>query len=222
MHDFVERLGYVVPGHLCHEHVDDLAHPFAASSNCELRDCAIEIGTVVKEEAVRLKLTLSDKSTLLPDNPTTREAVRALNDIGVTIKTAKQGDDVGVGMTANGSRNNATLDNRGSKAKRRAERNQKMCKTNKQALRIICPGVGLQQNYGHTAMGASAKQVEQMRSNLKCATHLGGTRSCIATTIALLLGSDKDPQASTKVDQINTWHDIWTNATMGKKKRIRT
>ena len=63
--EFVQALGYVVPGSVCEEHIDDLSHFVAIKSRMQLFHDAAKIGKAVKVGTAKLGLTLSCKSTLL-------------------------------------------------------------------------------------------------------------------------------------------------------------
>ena len=76
--DLLDRLSKVDPEYPCAEHVDDLSHVLVADTEAELKVKLLTAGRIVGQEVTRLKLKLSDKSTLLPDIPVTRTVARIL------------------------------------------------------------------------------------------------------------------------------------------------
>ena len=60
-----------------------------------------------------------------------------------------------------------------------------------------------------------------MRKDMKKASHLGGTASCLTSTLAWLFGQFKDPAVALKVEQLSHWFDIWQYSSQGERKRIR-
>ena len=66
--EFVQALGYVVPGSVCEEHIDDLSHFVMNKSRVQLFQDAAKIGRAVKVGTAELGLTLSCKSTLLAND----------------------------------------------------------------------------------------------------------------------------------------------------------
>ena len=65
----------------------------------ELKAKLLKAGRLVGDEVKRLHLTLSDKSTLLPQNEVTRAVALKLSEEGIPVETAKTCDDVGVQMS---------------------------------------------------------------------------------------------------------------------------
>ena len=64
MFTFVQSLGYILPGSVCYEHVDDLSHVLQASSKAQLYNKAIEVGQAVEKGIKDLDLRLADNSVL--------------------------------------------------------------------------------------------------------------------------------------------------------------
>ena len=106
------KLSVVDPGFPCSSHVDDLSHVLIGESETDLRGKLLKAGRLVGAETKTLQLDLSEKSTLLPDNPNTRAVVKILFEEGVQLETGKICDDVGVQMTGNGNRRASTLNKR--------------------------------------------------------------------------------------------------------------
>ncbi len=82
-------------------------------------------------------------------------------------------------------------------------------------------GTQPQQAYGHVAQGASPIQVNNMRRNTKLGTTMGGTKSCITSTIAWFYSCNKDPGVGIRVEQLVEWIDIWEGFDDNKRTRIR-
>ena len=94
--DLMEKLSNVDPEFPCFSHVDDLSHVLVGETGGELKAKLLQAGRLVGGEVKRLHLTLSEKSTLLPQNEITRAVALKLSEEGIPLKTAKMCDDVGV------------------------------------------------------------------------------------------------------------------------------
>ena len=64
LYDLVEALGYVLPGAVCYEHVDDLSHQLASGSKNFLRQQAITVAELVQAGVEALDIRLSHKSVI--------------------------------------------------------------------------------------------------------------------------------------------------------------
>ncbi len=73
--DFVQSLGYIMPGSICHEHVDDLSHVLTCKSKSHLFNKAVEIGLAVKQGVQELDLQLADKSAITTNSNAIAKAV---------------------------------------------------------------------------------------------------------------------------------------------------
>ena len=134
------------------------------------------------DEVRKLKLKLSDKSTIVPENRTTIAVAKKLNEANIPMRTAKTCDDVGIQMGAGKRRQGKSQNKRiRVKTKRRSARTKALVKKNRQALKLVMTGVAPQQSYGHEVNGASPTQTQQMRVNLKSAMHFG----VISTLVSL-------------------------------------
>ena len=60
-----------------------------------------------------------------------------------------------------------------------------------------------------------------MRRNLKAATNLGQTHSCLTTTLAWIYGPSGDPAISVRLDQISEWIDLWSTFSYQKRLRVK-
>ena len=69
-----------------HQHVDDLSQPIIASTAVELRRTLVQAGAIVGRETKRLKIKLSDKSTVVPISQATLAAAKDLMKLGITLK----------------------------------------------------------------------------------------------------------------------------------------
>ena len=86
--ELVQALGYVVPGSVCEEHIDDLSQFVANTCRIQLFHDAALIGKAVKEGTAKLGLILSGKSTLLANDRSL-----ALGDEGVPICSGTSATD---------------------------------------------------------------------------------------------------------------------------------
>ena len=164
--ELFQALGYVVPGSVCEEHIDDLSHFVTNTSRMQLFQDAALIGKA--EGTAKLDLTLSGKSTLLAnDKSLGKLIVGHLGDEGVPICLGKSATDLGIETAAGKRRCAANQWKRIWKGRRRAQRVNRLCKINSEAQQLTTTGIQLVQVYGHTAQGASTAQVNAMCKNLK-------------------------------------------------------
>ena len=123
-----------------------------------LKDKLVQAVAIVKKHVDRLKLNLSDKSTVVPISVATLAAARDLDKLGVKLKVRASCDDVGVQMGGGKRRQGKTQNNRSSKAKKRARRTRAMVLRNRKALKLVMTGVATQQAYGHVVNGATKRK----------------------------------------------------------------
>ena len=98
------QVGYVVPGSVCEEHIDDLSHFVTNKSRMQLFQDAAKIGRAVKVGTAELGLTLSCKSTLLANNKSLGKLIVShLETDGVPICLGTAATDLGI-ETAAGKR----------------------------------------------------------------------------------------------------------------------
>ena len=83
-----------------YQHVDDVCNLVADDSKqnavVETLRVAIDFATMFKD----LRLEISTKTTVVPDNEATRKVARILTQAGIPMKTAKAGVDIGVDTAA--------------------------------------------------------------------------------------------------------------------------
>ncbi len=213
----------VVPSSPCGVHVDDLSHVVCLDDDDAVAiKKGLEIGRKVAQEVADLDLRLSDKSVLVPaSSRVVREIVSGLRSEGIKIRAANTGDDVGVATTGGTRRCAATLNARIKRARARAQRVGYLCTKVKSAAKLGRTGVQPMQQYGHQACGASRRQVDAMRRNLKMASHMGPTRGCLSTTIRWIHGEGADPLVTMRLEQFEAWFDLWEKADTVERRRIR-
>ena len=96
----------------------------------------MKAGRAVGHEVKRFGLSLSDKSTRLPDNHVTRSVAKVLVSEGVTLKTASTGDDVGIQMSGSLVRTASSLNKRiNAKGADIAKRTNALVSINRSALK---------------------------------------------------------------------------------------
>ena len=96
--DLVHTLTYTIERCPVHQHVDDLSQPVIAESSEDLRKMLVQGGAIVGREVKRLKIKLSDKSTVVPISQATLGASKDLLELGTILKVKSSCDDVGVEM----------------------------------------------------------------------------------------------------------------------------
>ena len=130
------KLSKVDPEFPCFSHVDDLSHVLVGETGGELKAKLLKAGRLVGGEVKRLHLTLSDKSTLLPQNEITRAVALKLTEEGIPLETAKTCDDVGVQMSGSHIRKAKSLNIRIKvKGADRAKRTSPLVKTNRETMK---------------------------------------------------------------------------------------
>ena len=141
--EFVQALGYVVPGSVCEEHIDDQSHFDTNKCRMQLFQDAPKIGRAVKIGTAELGLTLSCKSTLLAnDKSLGKLIVKHLETDGVSICLGTAATDLGI-ETAAGKRSAASQWKRIWKGRRRAKRVNRLCKMNSEAQKLTMTGIHL-------------------------------------------------------------------------------
>ena len=99
--EFVQALGYVVPGSVCEEHIDDLSHFVTNKSRFQLFQDAARIGRAVKVGTAELGLTLSCESTLLANGKSLGKLIVShLETDGVPIGLGTAATDLGIETAA--------------------------------------------------------------------------------------------------------------------------
>ena len=163
--ELVQALGFLVPGSVCEEHIDDLLHFVTNTSHMQLFQDVALIGKAVKEGTAKLGLTLSGISTLLAnDKSLGKLIVGHLGDEDVPICLGTSATDLGIETAAA---------NQWETHMERQTRVNRLCKISSEAQKLTMTGIHLVQIYGHTAQGASTAQVNAMCKSLKVGTVMG-------------------------------------------------
>ena len=197
MFTFAQSLGYIMPGSVSHEHVDDLNQSLVSRSKAKLNSKSIELGIAVKKAIHELDFKLADKHSSLSMTMGWGNALRTtLQSKGVTMKIAKIAADPGIETAAGTQRCAATQNRRTDRGSTMAQGNRTLSKINAKAHCLGPTGTHNQQSYGHTAQGASGHQAHNMKTNLENGTCLNNPKSCPTTTLAWFLGSANDPDLS--------------------------
>ena len=223
MFDFVQSLGYILPGSVCSEHVDDLSHVLHTSSRALMYNKAIEVGQAVNKGIKELDLRLADKSVLTCNDKRLGAAIATkLKSLEIPVSAVAAAEDLGIETAAGARRCAKAANKRVGKAAKRGKRTGQLARINSRAKALGLTGTHKQQCYGHTAQGASKTQTQAMRRNLKSCTPLGHTQSCLTTTLAWYYGAPQDPEVSLKVEQVAQWIDDWKTFDAAKRKRIHS
>lgn len=167
---------------------------------------------MLKNGLARLKLRVSSKSTCIATNKTISNEVRdMLSEDNVSIVSAALGKDLGVGTTAGLNRQAAMIELRLSRARHKAFRASKLASwakaAGKKRRRLSGQGV-FPAAYGITAIGLSPRQMQSLRTSAVISTGTRGKQQCVATTIAVELGSYADPCIRQPTDVILQWLHI--------------
>ena len=138
-----------------YQHVDDVSNLVADESkqNAVVKTLrfAINFATMFKD----LHLEISTKTTVVPDNESTRKVARILTQSGIPMKTDKAGVDIGVDTAAGQRRSIKKQSGRIKETKKNAGRIGVLAKINSKAKRLAVTGAKPKQTYGYTAIGMS-------------------------------------------------------------------
>ncbi len=129
VHKLVEGLGYILPGSVCYEHVDDLSQVIACKSKAQLLEVALEAGAMVEEGTKEADILLSEKSVITTNCNTGNIVAEVLRNKGIQIHVKGSADDLGIETSAGKRRNAETQNKNWKRAKesckeRQARQNQ--------------------------------------------------------------------------------------------------
>ena len=129
--ELVQSSGYVIPGSVCEEHIDDLSQFATSSSLTQLLRDAAQIGRKLKDGTARLGLTLSCKSTFLANDKSLEKLIVGhIAAEGVPICREKAATVLGIETAAGKRRCASNRWKRIWKGRRRAKRVNRLCKMN--------------------------------------------------------------------------------------------
>lgn len=149
-----------------YQHVDDVSNLVQPDSEHQLAITAIEYAMGSKEKADRLHLTISDKTTVIPNNDTTRQICRVASRAGIPMRVAGSGVDTGFDSSSAASRTTAKQKERLREGGRRAGRAELVAKVDERAKILAMTSVGPVQVYGYIVVGASPSTRETCKWNI--------------------------------------------------------
>ena len=210
--ELVQALGYVVPGSVCEEHIDDLSQVVTNASRWQLSHDAALIGKAVKDGPAKLGLTLSCKSTPLANS----------KSLGKLIVSHLGAEGVCLGAAAtncSGERGNVRQTDGSASGK--ADEGQRESIAFARRTQRRKSGIHPVHIHGHTAQGASTAQVNARCKNLRMDTVMGKTQACASSTVAWFFGEKRVPQTATRVEQVSEWMTMWRGFIVDTRCKIR-
>ncbi len=205
------------------QHVDDLAQCIIAPTRQLAVARAIQKGQLLAMEAQRLALQVAGKSRVVASSPSAAEEVaKGIRNAGAPIVAADRADDLGVSTAAGRRRTTGSLTVRLAKAKRRAQRVQRLTAVNKGASKLYKTGVDPQQSYEGCIVGIAPPQMRAMRRNAALSVAKAGLKPCTASLLAWRLDGDADPAIRTPLRQVQLWMRLWTSTPDSQKAELRT
>ena len=221
--ELVQSSGYVIPGSVCEEHIDDLSQFATSSSLTQLLPDAAQIGRKLRDCTASLGLTLSCKSTILANDKSLEKLIVGhIAAEGVHICREKAATVLGIETAAGKRRCASNRWKRIWKGRRRAKRVNRLCKMNPAAQKLRMTGINFSSSSSwSTAQEASTAQVVAMFRNLKMDTVMDRTRACAVSTVALFFETKRVPQVATRVEQVSQWITMWRGFKADTRRRIR-
>lgn len=205
-----------------HRHVDDLSAMNRHRTTLGAANAAVRSGLYIAERATDYGLEISGKSVILGSSRSVVDnVVRRLRRAGIGVRSAREAQDLGV-STAGGERRAVKAQSeRLGKAKRRARRVALIVRTNKRGARLYRGGVAPQAEYGAVVQGTPPSRLKQFRVLAAGCAPNRGPQACATTSIAWAHGASADPGIRIPVAQIETWIELWDEATDQEKAEIR-
>jgi hypothetical protein len=158
--------------------VDDMSNLATADSAHTLAKRAVEYGVHFKQHIDRLKLEISDKSMVVPNCQAARDFNGSMTRLGIPMKTANHGVDIGIDTTSAAARCTTKQVERIQSTASKAKRVAILAKRNHKARRLAITGVKPAQDYGHTAVGMAPSRVKACKTNIAMATGMLSPGSC--------------------------------------------
>ena len=188
-----------------YQHVDDASQLIWAKDKPHLMDFATDSAAKWYDELTQLKISVSDKSCIVPDDGNTHKVCHRLRQYGIDIDVAKQGVDLGVDTSCASKVTRTKLNKRVKECKKRAKIAGWYAKLNKRCRILARMGVVPAQVHGSTAVGTSANTSKQMANNLAIASVAGRDGASATCVIHWIYGTDKHPQMVSNIAHIKFW-----------------
>ena len=107
-------------------------------------------------------------------------------------------------------------------AMKRAAKVTKLAKIHKGAGRLHTAGTWPKATYGWQGAGCSPTTLKLLRRAAAKATGIGGSRNCIASTIALGMGPSWDPAVRAPTMVLEQWIRMWVEHPEDRKRMKST
>jgi hypothetical protein len=204
------------------QHVDDLAQCIIAPTRQLAVTRAIQKGQLLAIEAQKLSLQVAGKSRVVASTPSAAEEVaKGIRRMGAPIVATERADDLGVTTTAGRRRAINSLATRLGKARKRAQRVQRLVAANGGAKKLYKTGVDPQQAYEGVIVGIAPPQMRAMRRNAALSVAGAGLKPCTASLLAWRLDEEADPAIRAPLRQVQLWRRLWTSTPDDQKGELR-
>ena len=137
----VRKLNANHPAIDLYQHVDDMTNLVKGSSESNIVEETVSYIRDFAAEASRLKIEISEKSTILPANKFTKRICRIANREGIQLSVAASGVDIGVDTAAGSRRTTKQQRKRIQTARRRAKRALVIAKADKRARKLATTNI---------------------------------------------------------------------------------
>ena len=205
-------------------HVDDISNLIVGRSQREVSSQAIKWARHFNSWTKVLKLDISDKSVVVPDNWAAANFAKLAERDGIPLKVAKEGVDIGVDAASAAKRVVTKQQERIGACKKKAKRACYLSRRNKRARKLAITAIKPAQLYGHTAVGMSPSSVNKCKANAAEATGLAGSNACSTSLLAWAFrrsnakAAHVDPRVAIPTDEIKAWMGMWSRAALQTRK----
>ena len=207
-------------------HVDDISNLIKANSEAGLIREAIKYAKDFARHARGLLLTISDKTTAVPDSNATRKFASMAQRLNIPMKVAKEGVDIGVDTSSASRRTTKKQKARITQTRHRATRVALLARKTTRVRRLAMTGVKPAQSFGHTAAGMAPTTINGCKTNILEATGMMGTGACATSVIRWAFRKGRyanisaDPRVCIPYDQTKAWMAIHSRMSTPSKLQV--
>ena len=209
------------------QHVDDISNLVIADSSDELVGNAVRFARHFVSIIKKLKMEISSKSIVVPNSGAAKRIASILENIGIPLKTGRQGVDIGVDTSSAATRATAKQQERLNDGSKKAKRSETLSRKNSGARELAITGVQPTQTYGITAIGMAPTSTNKAKANVAKATGLMAAGTCATSVIkwafrkGRIAASSADPRVRIPTEQIKAWTGMWNRASVELRARLR-
>ena len=167
------------------QHVDDISNLAIGDNEDELVGRAVKYAVHFNRIMTKLKMTISEKSTIVPASRAGERIAKHLQNLKIPMKCEKAGYDIGVDTSSTKVRTTAKQRARLNAGAKKARRCATLARRNAAVRRVAITGVKPTQEYGFTAVGMAPTSVQKAKSNIAAATGLMSAGTCASSVLRL-------------------------------------